>query len=70
MEEIRLISKKKTEELYSDVSNTIMDARIQIKLYMDKNNLSKHYDAIDDIMFKCESKASKKAIDLFIKPKK
>jgi len=63
----KTISQKKSNELYRVVDKTIMDARIDIKKYIDTHNLSKHHDKIDKILFDCGINAAQGAIDVFKK---
>ncbi len=60
-----MISKKKSYQLYSTVSNSIMDARIKIAHIL---NDSKQGKEVDDILSYLCYQAPQKAVDLF-KPK-
>lgn len=62
------VSKKKTTILTQSITIEMLDARRNIKKYLDKNNLSEHYDVIDNILFNCEIRATVRATDVLIKP--
>ena len=54
------ISKKKEDELYTTLSDEVMDTRIQINKIL-KN--SKELDEVDNLLFKLNVSISSKAID-------
>jgi hypothetical protein len=67
-ENVYSISRKKVDELYATVDGNIMDARVNLMVYLKEKGIGRDItDKIDEIMYECNKRTASKAIQVFKK---